>query len=475
MPHFRFTSPLNGLLHAYGSDFTRLQRLVDPLLVALLFRCLVVPETHLSSPSSALVSVLLVAVVAALLLPQGRLYQSYRQSSLFILFRRLSVSWSLVLSALLTIAYILKISSNYSRVAVIAWALSSWSILLLLHLGGRKSLRWHRQRGGNTRLVVYWGTEDAARSFFLRLQSCPYLGLRLSAWFTDGPAMPDSLPTGMPVCGGGLDDLRTWLEHQAVDQLVFSDSSSCSIPTPDLIHFFGDLCIPVSFAPHWANAGMRFDLERIGEQPCLDLWRPHKSALDRHIKRLVDIIVAALILFLLSPFLLMLGLAVRLSSSGPALFWQARHGLDGRSFNIVKFRTMYVQQPGFLPRLEQAFRNDPRVTPLGRFLRRWSLDELPQFWNVLIGDMSLVGPRPHAVEHNEQYRRLIPGYMQRHLFKPGITGLAQVQGFRGETATLEAMQRRVAADLDYQRDWTLAGDFKILLQTLLQLRSNNAY
>ena len=130
---------------------------------------------------------------------------------------------------------------------------------------------------------------------------------------------------------------------------------------------------------------------------------------------------------------------------------------------------------GDTPGLRQATRDDPRVTRVGAFLRRWSLDELPQLFNVLRGEMSLVGPRPHAVDYNEQYRQLIPGYMQRHGFKPGITGLAQVEGWRGETATLSAMADRVDADLRYQREWSLKLDLKILLKTFLRLRSPNAY
>jgi putative colanic acid biosynthesis UDP-glucose lipid carrier transferase len=156
-------------------------------------------------------------------------------------------------------------------------------------------------------------------------------------------------------------------------------------------------------------------------------------------------------------------------------FVQTRYGLDGRPFSMLKFRTMTVMEPGDTIGLQQARRDDPRITPIGRVLRRWSLDELPQLFNVLGGSMSLVGPRPHAVDHNEYYRKLIPAYMQRHLFKPGMTGLAQVEGFRGETPEVQAMARRVEADLRYQREWSLGMDLRILILTLLHLRSGNAY
>lgn len=197
--------------------------------------------------------------------------------------------------------------------------------------------------------------------------------------------------------------------------------------------------------------------------------------IEHHIKRLIDVVLASLALLLLSPLMLIIALLVAVSSPGPVFFKQERYGLDGRPFWMLKFRTMSVTEEGTTPGLRQAQRNDPRVTPIGRILRRWSLDELPQLFNVIGGSMSLVGPRPHAIDHNEHYRRLIPAYMQRHLFKPGMTGLAQVEGWRGETATLEAMARRVEADLRYQRDWSLSLDVTILMRTLLHLRSHKAY
>jgi putative colanic acid biosynthesis UDP-glucose lipid carrier transferase len=476
MTRMGFGLPFSGLLRSYGDDLKRLQRLLDPLLVTALFWRLVLPRIQGSSGREDLVALVLVCLASAVVLPQGRLYQSYRQASLLTLLRRLSVSWLLVLALLLTLAYGLKVSANYSRLDMLAWAGLCWLALVLLHLGGRKLLRWYRIRGGNSRLLVYWGPPRAAEAFYRRLQACPYLGLRMVAWFSDcPPANPDALLPEMPYWGGGLQALRSWLAQNRVDQLVFSDGGASTTSTDELIQLFGDTCIPVVYAPLWAAPGMRFALERVGDQPCIDLWRPHDSLLDRQLKRGFDLLVAASALVVLSPLLVLVAVAVRCSSPGPALFWQDRYGLDGHRFRIAKFRTMRVLEAGDQPGLSQASRHDPRVTPLGAFLRRWSIDELPQLWNVFWGDMSLVGPRPHAVEHNEHFRRLIPGYMQRHLFKPGITGLAQVQGFRGETATLDAMQRRIAADLDYQRDWSLAGDLKILLQTLLQLRSNNAY
>ena len=242
-----------------------------------------------------------------------------------------------------------------------------------------------------------------------------------------------------------------------------------------MLQLFGDTSVPVVYAPHWASSSMHFTVEQVGVQPCFDLWGSRQLLSDRQLKRSFDLLFTGAGLLLISPVLLVIAVVVKFSSPGPVLFRQLRYGLDGKRFLVYKFRTMRVLEVGDQPGLRQATRNDPRVTAVGYFLRRWSLDELPQLFNVLRGEMSLVGPRPHAVEHNEYYRRHVAGYMQRHAFKPGITGLAQVEGWRGETAQIEAMARRIDADLRYQRDWSLTLDIKILIRTLLHLRSPNAY
>src|SRR6185312_15141705 len=186
--------------------------------------------------------------------------------------------------------------------------------------------------------------------------------------------------------------------------------------------------------------------------------------LNGALKRGSDIVLGSLILVLIAPLLAAIALGVKLSSPGPVLFRQRRYGLDGREIVVYKFRSMTVAEDGAVVR--QATRNDARVTPFGAFMRRTSLDELPQFFNVLQGRMSIVGPRPHAVAHNEEYRRLIKAYMVRHKVKPGITGWAQVNGHRGETDTIEKMQARVEYDLEYLRNWSLGLDLQIIVRTI---------
>ena len=192
------------------------------------------------------------------------------------------------------------------------------------------------------------------------------------------------------------------------------------------------------------------------------------------IKRVSDVVLATLILLLISPILLGVALAVKFTSPGPVIFRQRRYGLDGKEIVVYKFRSMTVTEDG--AKVQQATKNDSRITPLGAILRKTSVDELPQFINVLQGRMSIVGPRPHAVAHNEMYRKLIKGYMVRHKVKPGITGWAQVNGYRGETDTLEKMQGRIDYDLDYLRNWTLRLDLYIILRTIrLVAKDQQAY
>jgi putative colanic acid biosynthesis UDP-glucose lipid carrier transferase len=192
------------------------------------------------------------------------------------------------------------------------------------------------------------------------------------------------------------------------------------------------------------------------------------------LKRIEDIVISGIILCLIALPMLVIALAVKLTSKGPILFCQRRYGMGGEPIEVWKFRSMTVCDDGDV--IVQATKNDSRVTKVGAFLRRTSLDELPQFLNVLRGDMSIVGPRPHAISHNEMYRKKIMGYMLRHLVKPGITGWAQVNGWRGETDTLEKMEKRVQYDLEYIKNWSLWFDLKIIALTALKgLSGKNAY
>jgi len=212
----------------------------------------------------------------------------------------------------------------------------------------------------------------------------------------------------------------------------------------------------------------------IGGLPAVSVFENPLYGVDGLVKRAFDVFVAAFLLVFLAVPLLIVAIAIKVTSRGPVFFRQRRYGLDGREILVWKFRTMTVCEDGH--QVTQASKQDARVTKLGAIFRRTSIDELPQLFNVLEGSMSLVGPRPHAAAHNEQYRKMIEGYMLRHKVKPGITGLAQVRGWRGETDTLEKMQRRVECDHEYIRQWSLWLDLTILFRTIFVVFARkNAY
>ncbi|MBL4608779.1 MAG: exopolysaccharide biosynthesis polyprenyl glycosylphosphotransferase [Pseudomonadales bacterium] len=208
----------------------------------------------------------------------------------------------------------------------------------------------------------------------------------------------------------------------------------------------------------------------------LDLNCGGMDEVNLFVKKMEDLILSVVILLAISPLLLMISAGVKLTSRGPVLFKQQRNGIDGKKIKVYKFRTMYVGTDESVGFVEQAKKNDSRITPFGALLRRTSLDELPQFYNVLQGRMSVVGPRPHALSHNEHYKEVIASYMQRHKVKPGITGWAQVHGLRGETDTVDKMQRRVEYDLFYIENWSIWLDIKIVFLTMFKgFNNDNAY
>jgi putative colanic acid biosynthesis UDP-glucose lipid carrier transferase len=461
-----------------ANDIIRLQQLVDPIVATFLFLKLNKISIGLADRITIYSMVFSIAMLTAIVFRDSKVYEGYRKSRLWILLRRLTEAWMKVIGILLMIAYMAKVSDLFSRVNFITWAISAWVLMSLIHIGGQKLLRYYRSHGGNSQQIVFIGTPDSAVAFFGQLTTLPYLGIRLAAWFSMEKLNSITLlPKGMPSCSGDIDLLEDWLSHHDIDQIYFTPPNSVhNDELPErLISIFGNTCLPVYCVPNWIHPGMRFNVEQLGQMFSIELWGQEELKVQLAIKRLFDILVSLVCLLFLSPLLFLLGALVKLSSPGPVIYCQDRYGLKGEKFKIYKFRTMSVTESGDQVGLQQAKRFDSRVTPIGRIMRAWSLDELPQLINVLNGTMSLVGPRPHAIAHNEEYRKQIVGYMQRHQLRPGITGLAQVKGFRGETAHLSSMENRVNADLQYLQEWSFSMDMEILLRTVFCLHSHNAY
>lgn len=320
-----------------------------------------------------------------------------------------------------------------------------------------------RKLGYNTRRVAVVGATAAGINLLKGFLEEPWLGFVVKGVYDDHlSGNYDGVPYG-----GSFEKLIHDARDGQIDRIYIALNMKDEVKIKDIVRQLTDTTCSVLLIPDMFTFNiLQSRTEEINGVPVVSLFDTPLNGINMVFKRLEDIVVSAAILVLISPVLLVISMAVKISSPGPIIFRQIRYGMDGRPIKVWKFRSMTVMEND--NKVKQATKNDIRVTKVGRFLRSTSLDELPQFFNVLLGQMSVVGPRPHAVAHNEQYRTLIEGYMLRHKVKPGITGLAQINGWRGETDTLEKMQKRIEFDLLYIRGWSVWLDIKIIFLTIFK-------
>jgi len=389
---------------------------------------------------------------------------------------RVLARWMVIVGVLLAIGFVTKYSSNFSRKVVLTWIVVNPAILILVMLCLQELRRRLMFDPKMVRRVAFAGCNEISVSLAHRIgESGDLTGLRVEGFFDDRSAERLGLPGTRSRLLGRLPELASFVKRRGIDVVFVALPVRHIRRVMELLDELRDTTVSIYYVPDI----FAFDLiqARSGELfgiPVVALCETPFCGYRGVVKRITDIALALSILVIAAPLMLALAVMVRMSSPGPVIFAQRRYGLDGREITVWKYRTMTVTEDG--ERVVQARREDARITPVGRFMRRYSLDELPQLFNVLQGRMSLVGPRPHAVAHNEEYRKLIKGYMIRHKVPPGMTGLAQVNGCRGETARVEDMQARVNYDLEYLRRWTPLLDLKILVLTaLLLLRDEKAY
>jgi len=389
---------------------------------------------------------------------------------------RVLARWAVIVGVLLAVGFVTKYSSNFSRKVVLTWIVVNPAVLILVMLGLQELRRRLMFDPKMVRRVAFAGCNDISVSLSRRIgESGDLTGLRVEGFFDDRSAERLGLPGARSPLLGRLPELASFVKRRGIDVVFVALPVRHIQRVMQLLDELRDTTVSIYYVPDI----FAFDLiqARSGELfgiPVVALCETPFCGYRGVVKRITDIALALSILVIAAPLMLALAVMVRMSSSGPVIFAQRRYGLDGREITVWKYRTMTVLEDG--EQVVQATKGDARITPVGRFMRRYSLDELPQLFNVLQGRMSLVGPRPHAVAHNEEYRKLIKGYMIRHKVPPGMTGLAQVNGCRGETARVEDMQARVNYDLEYLRRWTPLLDLKILLLTaVLLLRDEKAY
>lgn len=379
-----------------------------------------------------------------------------------IFFASYLIVWPMVFALILAIAIITKTSEDFSRGALFIWLVLCPTVLIAARLLERAFLQHHQ--GYGTRSVAIVGANQAGVKLAAKLSNRPSTGQVLKAYYDDRPI--DLLaPEAIPLLMGNLATLLEHAHSGEIDIVYIAlpmQAEECII---ELVNALADTTVSVYFLPDF----FLFELNQarwisLNGLPLVSIYDTPFAGAYGLVKRIEDVVLGSLILLIIALPMLIIAVAVKLTSPGSVIFKQRRYGLNGELVYVWKFRSMSVCEDG--ANVTQAMKEDSRITPLGAFLRKTSLDELPQFINVLQGTMSIVGPRPHAVAHNEQYRHLIKGYMLRHKVMPGITGWAQVNGWRGETDTLEKMQKRVEYDLQYIYDWSVWLDLKIIWMTI---------
>ena len=405
------------------------------------------------------------------------LYRSWRSDSTSRELGQVARCWVGAIIVVVVLVYATGGDSAEVRNVIALWWVLGLSATFLFRVIIRTTLRYARSLGRNIRIAIIVGAGPVGISIAQRIKANPWMGIRVKGFYDDRVPLGSMPAEGVeaPVLGP-VSAVVEDLAEQRPDQIYIALPMRAEETSTALVNALRDTAIEVHFIPdvfvfNLLNARLR----DVGGIPTISVYESPLGGPGRFFKRVEDVCLSVAILFVCLVPMLCIAAAIKLTSRGPAVFMQKRFGLNGEEITVWKFRTMVVSDER-LEHSRQATRGDDRITALGRFLRRTSLDELPQFLNVLYGSMSVVGPRPHPIALNEQYRALIGGYMLRHLVKPGITGLAQVKGWRGETDTIEKMEKRVQYDIEYIRNWSIWLDLKIVAVTVFRgFVHKNAY
>lgn len=421
-----------------------------------------------------LIALLVVLVVYSYVAEGLNLYRSWRAGKLREMVLTAWLSLLLSFSGLFVFFFAFKVSEQLSRITIMLWFL----VALFLLFSWRMALRYYkknkRKLGFSSKKVAIIGATQSGIKMKEQISLHDELGYDNVGFFED--RAPDRL-TGLNSSDiiGSIDTAVNKARAGEIDVLFIALPIAAEKRIAEILSYLGDTTVDVHLVPDFLLSNlMHSRIDHVGEIDTLSVFESPYQGVLRLIKRSEDVIIGSLILCAILPVLTVIAVAIKLTSKGPVLFKQDRYGLSGQKIKVWKFRSMSVMENN--DKVIQATKNDSRITPLGSFLRKTSLDELPQFFNVISGSMSIVGPRPHAVSHNEEYRKKVEFYMLRHKVKPGITGWAQINGWRGETDTLEKMEKRIEFDLQYIKNWSVWLDIKIIILTVFKgFVSKNAY
>lgn len=448
------------------------KRLIEPfLLLGLLYLCIVANGRLFTG--NDLLLMIIVFFVSSFVYEQIEAYRNLHRQSGGVYARDVFAGWLAIVCIVGLIGNATGLGDLYSPATLVPWIISTpFSLLLCRRLAQKLDENWSRTSVARTAAIV--GVNDAGADLYARIASNSASGIELHGFFDDRNAI-----RGAPGFNerriGQLADIAPYVRRHHINLVFISMPMFAQPRLLALLDELKDTTASIYFIPDMRNfETMQAHVDDVHGLPLFGVCESPFTGFNGVIKRCSDVILATLILLVFAPLMALVVIGIKMTSPGPIIFAQRRYGLDGKEITIYKFRSMAVCEDG--DEIVQARKHDARVTPFGGFLRRTSLDELPQLFNVLQGRMSIVGPRPHAVAHNELYRGLIKGYMLRHKVKPGITGWAQVNGCRGETETLEKMQARIEYDLSYLRNWSLVLDLWIIVRTVtVVMKRENAY
>ncbi|MDD5460339.1 MAG: undecaprenyl-phosphate glucose phosphotransferase [Methylococcales bacterium] len=462
----------NGFIRQHKSALVALKKLCDILIIISLFFIFLGANDYVLQ--GRIILILLTGFLTfEFFATINNLYGLRRGLSFLLVIKNIITGWLCVAFAVILLMKFSSIVDANQKKQVTHWLLVTPFIIIGWHLLIRLALNYARSIGKNTRRVAIIGATSLGLDLENILVKQTWLGFSFIGFYDD--RAPSRERTSSQYVEGNIEKLIKKAKNNEMDFIFITLPMGEEKRIKLILDELRDTSIVVYLVPDL----FVFDLlsakvENFNGLPVISIFDTPHIGFDGFKKRLLDIVLSITILSAIFIPMLIIALGVKLTSPGPVLFVQRRYGFRGEEIFVWKFRTMRVYEDGLI--VNQATHNDPRITKFGQFLRRTSLDELPQFINVLQGRMSIVGPRPHAVAHNEHYRRQITGYMQRHIVKPGITGLAQIRGFRGETDTLEKMEDRIRSDLEYIHTWSIWLDLEIFFATIFKgFRHTNAY
>jgi putative colanic acid biosynthesis UDP-glucose lipid carrier transferase len=446
------------------------KRLLDPAIILGLLYVIIAVENEVFT-GDYLMLMIITFFVSSFVYEQIDVYRTLHVGKHWAYAGDILVGWVIVVAILILIGQGTGLRYDLSDRVMLTWFL----LAPLALFGSRLTahvLAFNLGKDAQVRSAVIVGTSYSGKDILRRVTAKNNPSLDMRGFFDDRIEIGPGAELQGPYLGT-IADVAAYVRTHKIKTIFICLPMSSHPGVTTLMEELRDTTASVYFVPDISTFDLiQARLDHVGGIPVIGICETPFTGLHSVVKRGSDIVLATVIQIMLLPIMACIAIGVKMSSPGPVIFAQRRYGLNGEEIVVYKFRSMGVCDDGAV--VEQARKNDVRITPFGGFLRRTSLDELPQFFNVIQGRMSIVGPRPHAVAHNEMYRKLIKGYMLRHKVKPGITGWAQVNGLRGETETLDKMRARIEFDLEYLRNWSLALDLWIIFRTVKEVLKKDA-